>query len=160
MKKQNPFRWWYYLRQGYQIYFAFIFIGINTLTVTYFLAIERAPFLKEIFPTFPIYVAVVMAIGLPLLVLTGFIHFKKLPAYKSEAEVNIENNPYVYKLPPGFMQHVIMPYNLLVSKILLKLSKNEKLSDDDLNQMNELQKKFDHLLTITWIRLDSIQRAR
>lgn len=121
-------------------------MGINTLTVTYFLAIDRAPFLKEIFPSFLHYAVVIIIIGIPLLVLTGFVHYKKIPGYKSEAEVNVESNPYTYKLSPGFWLHVIMPFYLLTSKILVKLSNNEKLTDDELKEISKLQKKMDHLL--------------
>ena len=146
MDKQSLFRWWFYARQGYQTYFAFAFIGINTLTVTYYLAIERAPFLQAIFPTFSIYVAIVLVIGMPVLVLTGFFHYKKVPAYKSEAEVNIENNPYTYKIPPGWMLYVGMPFNLLVTKLLVKLSNNEKFSEPDLTEISKLQKNIERLL--------------
>ena len=56
---QNPFfRAWYYFRMGWSTYFAFIFAAINTLTVTYFLAIENYPQLLEIFPTFLQYVII------------------------------------------------------------------------------------------------------
>ncbi len=146
MDKQSLFRWWFYARQGYQTYFAFAFIGINTLTVTYYLAIERAPFLQAIFPTFSIYVAIVLVIGMPVLVLTGFFHYKKVPAYKSEAEVNIENNPYTYKIPPGWMLYVGMPFNLLVTKLLVKLSNNEKFSEPDRTEISKLQKNIERLL--------------
>ncbi len=146
MEKQSPFRWWFYARQGYQTYFAFAFIGINTLTVTYYLAIERAPFLQAIFPTFPIYVAIVLAIGLPVLVLTGFFHYKKVPAYKTEAEVNVENNPYTYKIPPGWRLHVEMPFNLLISKYLTKIAKNEKITEEELNDMKKVQEKIEDLM--------------
>ncbi|SVE64402.1 uncharacterized protein METZ01_LOCUS517256, partial [marine metagenome] len=43
MTKNTGFRGWYYFRIGYSSYFAFIFAAINTLTVTYFLAIENYP---------------------------------------------------------------------------------------------------------------------
>jgi len=145
MKKQNLFRWWFYARGGYTIYFAFALIGINTLTVTYYLAIEKAPFLQAVFPTFAIYVVVVGAIGIPILVLTGFIHYRKIPAFKTEIEVQTENNPYVYKLPPGFWLQVIMPYFLAQSKLLTKLSKNEKVTDEEMNKISDLQKKMEHL---------------
>ena len=39
---------------GWGTYFAFIFAAINTLTVTYYLAIENYPVLKAIFPSFEI----------------------------------------------------------------------------------------------------------
>jgi len=159
MIKLNIFRWWFYARQGYGIYFAMIFIAINTLTVTYFLAIEKAPFLKAIFPTFPIYVVIILAIGLPLLVMTGFIHYKKIPAYKSEAEVHTVNNPYAYKLPPGFWLEVIMPYFLAQSKLLTKLSKNEKVTDEELSKIYDLQKKMEHLNKGGYIGTENRQLA-
>ena len=146
MKKKTGFRAWFYLRMGYSIYWAFLFMGINTLTVTYYLAIERAPFLKEIFPSFLHYAIILLIIGIPILVLTGFIHYKKIPGYKSEAEITVESNPYVYKLPPGFWLHVIMPYFRLQSDLLMKMSNNEKLTEKKLEEMKKLQEKMDILL--------------
>ena len=121
-------------------------MGINTLTVTYFLAIERAPFLKEIFPTFIHYSIFLLIIGIPILVFTGFVHYKKIPGYRSEAEIVTDEHPYTYKLPPGYWLHVVMPYFRLQSQLLLKLTKNEKLTDEEINNMTELQKKMDHLM--------------
>ena len=121
-------------------------MGINTLTVTYYLAIEKAPFLQQIFPSFAHYAVVLVIIAVPVLVLTGFIHYKKIPGYKSEAEVNIEQNPYVYKLPPGFWLHVVMPYFRLQSDLLMKISKNEKLTENELDDMKKVQEKMDHLI--------------
>jgi len=147
MGKFRPFRYWYYFRQGYQLYFAFIFAGINTLVVTYYLAIERAPVLKEIFPSFPIYAAVLIAIGLPALILAGFIHFKRIPAFKSEQEVTVESNPFIYKLPPGHARIVGMPYNLLMSKLLARLlEKNDLLTDEEAEQLKEIQKNMKKLI--------------
>jgi len=142
----KPFRYWFYLRQGYTVYFTFLIAGVNVLTVTYFLAIDKAPFLKEIFPTFPIYVAYAVLLGVPLLVFIGYLHFKKMPAFKSEAEVNIENNPYNYRIPPGWWTEAVFPFYLLTTKILLKLSNNEKLTEAEIKNLDELQKKFVHLL--------------
>lgn len=144
--KKTLFRSWFYLRQGYGIYWSFVFTGINVMTVTYFLAIERAPFLKEIFPTFVEYIIFLVIVGIPVLVVTGFIHYKKLPAYKSDAEVNVDNNPYTYKLPPGYTKNVGYPWQLMMSKILVKLATNEKITDDDIKKIEELQKKMEHLI--------------
>ena len=53
MSHQNKgFRGWFYFRQGWSMYFAFLFAAVNTLTVTYYLAIERYPLLHDLFPTF------------------------------------------------------------------------------------------------------------
>ena len=89
------FRGWFYFRVGWSTYFAFIFAAINTLTVTYFLAIENYPFMKEIFPSFEQYVIIVVSIGIPLLGFTGYAHYKKTRAFRSEADVWVESNPYL-----------------------------------------------------------------
>jgi len=121
-------------------------MGINTVTVTYFLAIERAPYLEAIFPTFFHYVLTAVAVAVPVLILTGFIHYKIIPGHKSEMEVTVEANPFVYKLPPGFWMYVIMPYFRLQSEILIKLSRGEKLTEEELSKMKKLQNQMDILL--------------
>jgi len=120
-------------------------MSINTLTVTYFLAIDKVPFLETIFPTFTIYVLVLVATGLPLLTFSGYLHYRRVPGYEVQAVTNIENNPYNYKLPPGFWLHVIMPYFLIQSKLLTKISKNEKISDEEMKAMTDLQKMMERL---------------
>lgn len=146
MKKKLGFRAWYYFRQGWSTYFAFIFAAVNTLTVTYFLAIERAPMLKEIFPSFLIYSAVATAIGIPLLIGIGYFHFKKSAAFSSEQDVNAESNPYLFKLPPGYNVEVIFPTYLALTNYLIKWSKNEKLTTEEINEITELQKKIKILI--------------
>ena len=92
---KNPFfRAWFYFRQGWSVYFAFIFAAINTLTVTYYLAIENYPSLKVIFPSFEQYILIVVMVGIPLLIFIGYMHFKRTPSYRSEAEITYESNPY------------------------------------------------------------------
>ena len=60
-KKKLGFRAWFYLRTGYAQYFAFIFAAINTLTVTYFLAIENYPFLYT--PSFIVFFFRLLAVA-------------------------------------------------------------------------------------------------
>ena len=78
---------------GWTTYFAFIFAAINTLTVTYFLAIDNYPILKEIFPTFIIYIIIIASIGIPLLIFIGYLHYKRTPSFRAEAAVQVESNP-------------------------------------------------------------------
>ena len=94
MGKAIGFRGWYYFRQGWSVYFAFIFAAINTLTVTYFLAIENYPFLKEIFPSFFHYIVIVVTVGIPCLILIGYAHYKRTPSFKAEADIQVEANPH------------------------------------------------------------------
>ena len=93
MGKNKGFRSWYYFRMGWSTYFAFIFAAINTLTVTYFLAIEKVPSLEILFPNFIQYVLIVSGIGTPLLILVGYAHYKRSKAFKSEVDIIVETNP-------------------------------------------------------------------
>jgi len=145
MKQNKLFRLWFFIRQGYSIYFSFAMIGINTLTVTYFLAIEKAPFLKIIFPSFEVYVAVVVVFGVPLIALAGYTHWRKVQGHRAEAELATEINPYMYRLPPGYWRKVIMPYYLLSSQILMKIATNEKPTESEKNELTKLQKDMEHL---------------
>ena len=158
MSKFRSFRYCSYLRTGYQLYFAFIFAGVNTLVVTYFLAIERAPFLKQVFPSFLEYAVVMISIGIPVLVLAGFIHFKKIPAFKSEQEVNVESNPYIYKLPPGHARVVGMPWALMLSDLMLKLFTNEKITDEEIKKIKEIQKNMKKLIEGEYVGIKKEQK--
>ena len=147
MKKTVGFRGWYYFRMGWTTYFAFILAAINTLTVTYYLAIENIPLLQTIFPTFVSYVITIISIGIPLLVAIGYIHYKRSAAYSSETDVIAESNPYNYKLPPrGWNQTVNYPLYLLLTEMIIKSSKNEQFSDDELLEIKNLQKKIKLLI--------------
>ena len=131
---------------GWATYFAFIFAAINTLTVTYYLAIEQAPILKEVFPSFTIYIIFVSLIGVPLLVFIGYAHFRRTEAYGSEAEVQVESNPYYYKLAPGWQKEVMFPTLNKLIDVLVKNNINEKLTNEDLKEIEELKKKMEILL--------------
>ena len=132
-------------------YFAFIFSAINTLVVTYYLAIERVPFLIEIFPSFAHYVGVAIIIGIPLLAAVGYTHYKRMPAYSSEVDIGIERNPYVFKLQPGWNQKVVFPMYRLLTIMLLKLSNNEKLNEDEVNEIKKVLADIENLSQGGWI---------
>ena len=141
MVENLGFRAWFYFRQGWATYFAFIFAAINTLTVTYYLAIENYPILKEIFPSFIMYIALVVGIGIPLLVLIGYFHYKKSSAYKAEADITIESHPHFKRMFENM--DLLLSVNLKLSKIIVKMSKNEKLDEKDSEEFANLQKELD-----------------
>ena len=130
------FRSWFYFRTGWQTYFAFILAAINTLTVTYFLAIENYPSLKTVFPSFEIYILITASIGIPLLVLIGFVHFKRSHSFKSEADVLIESNPYQRRNTVN--SEIILRLNLQLMSTLLKVAKKEDLSEEEIEEMTQL----------------------
>ncbi|HEY4481947.1 MAG TPA: hypothetical protein VI489_03755 [Candidatus Brocadiaceae bacterium] len=146
MGRNIGFRSWFYFRMGWSTYFAFIFAAVNTLVVTYYLAIERIPELKYIFPSFSIYATVMIVIGIPLLVLFGYAHFKKSQAYSSEADIGVESNPYYFKLPPGHQKDVFVPLQLLLSQIVLKIATNEKLTAEEIDKLKDIQRQLDILI--------------
>ena len=140
MREKLPFRAWFYFRQGYGLYFAFLLAGINTLTLTYFLAIENYPLLKDVFPSFVHYVIILVGIGVPVLVTVGYLHFKRSPAYRSEAGVLQETNPYARR--NLINSELNLQINLEVLKIIIELSRNGKIEK---TQMDKILKLKDEL---------------
>ncbi len=141
MKERVSFRGWYYFRQGWSMYFAFILAALNTLTVTYFLAIEKYPFLNEIFPTFAHYIVILCSIGIPTLIFVGYVHYKRSSAYRSENGILFEANPYIRR--NLINSEVSLKINLELLKLLVNISKSEIL-DEKLK--NEVIKTRDELL--------------
>lgn len=138
MKKNNlGFRSWYYFRQGWSTYFAFVFAAINTLTVTYYLAIEKYPTLKEIFPTFIEYIAIISVIGIPVLIFIGYVHYKKTAAYRSEADIIFETNPFVRRQIVN--TEILVHMNLRLLENLIKVLKDQKYTEKEIEQIVELK---------------------
>jgi hypothetical protein len=143
--KQNLlFRSWFYFRTGWQTYFAFILAAINTLTVTYFLAIDNYPSLKTVFPTFEIYILIILSIGIPLLVLIGFVHFKRSRSFKSEVDILVESNPYQKRNTVN--SELNLRLNLKVVSMMLKVSRKENLSEAEIQ---EITKIYDEIMSLT-----------
>ena len=140
MGKNPGFRAWFYFRQGWSTYFAFIFAAINTLTVTYYLAIENYPFLKTIFPSFEQYILMVVLVGIPLLVLVGYAHYKKTPSYRAEADVWVESNPYQARVLVN--TQFTLALNMKLTDILLKLSSNQEITQKEIEEIKKIQSKF------------------
>jgi len=144
MVKNTSFRAWYYFRMGWSTYFAFIFAAINTLTVTYFLAIENYPSLQAIFPSFIQYTVIIALIGVPLLVLIGYIHFKRTPSYRSEAAVTFESNPFARRTLIN--SELTLKINQELITLLLKMQKGEKINDKVIEQIQKTQTEISKLV--------------
>jgi len=143
MGKNNlMFRAWYYFRQGWSIYFAFILAAINTLTVTYFLAIDNYPSLKSVFPSFEQYVVIIAMIGVPILVTAGYAHYKKTEGFKSEIDVLIESNPYQRRILVN--TETVLSLQLKLILIIQEMAKNQ---DIDQNKTDELKKLYEEITT-------------
>ena len=143
MKSSIGFRGWFYFRMGWSTYFAFILAAINTLTVTYFLAVDNYPALKIIFPSFEIYVLILISIGVPLLIFIGYCHYKKTKAFRSEMDILVESNPFLRRT--NVNTDIILRFNVNLINLVLKLSK-DTISEDELNDMKKIQKEVTVLI--------------
>ncbi len=140
-KNSVTFRAWFYFRMGWSTYFAFILAAINTLTVTYFLAIDNYPSLKLIFPSFEVYIIIIVTIGIPLLISIGYAHFKRTQAFKSEIDVQIESNPYQRRNTVN--NEINLRLNLQLLKLLTKLVNKEDLDDKEDKELKELLSTYE-----------------
>ena len=145
MKKRFVFRSWFYFRTGWSTYFAFIIGAVNTLTLTYYLAIEKIPELKIIFPSFISYIVVGAIIIIPTLTLIGYIHFKKSQSYKAEADIGVEANPHIHRLIET--SEKTLPLYIEMLEILTKLSTNEKLSEEEIQRISKIKSDLKEYMT-------------
>lgn len=160
------YRAWYYFRNGWSIYFAFIFGALNTLVITYYLAIERAPVLKEIFPSFVFYVIAALVIGIPLLTMIGWTHWKKSGARRAEVDVNYEANPYEARTMVN--TEMVLKLSLQLAELVIKLQNKQKIPDNEINdilkQIKEIEdfsskRTMSNKLDIKYIRTETQERS-
>ena len=140
MEKNYGFRGWFYFRTGWATYFAFVVAAVNALTVTYFLAIDNYPILHSLFPSFFHYVGIVGGLGVPLLILVGYVHFKRSKSFKAEQDILIETSPHIRRILLN--TEVLLPSYLQLLELVTKLSQNEKLSQEDMNKISTLKNQL------------------
>jgi|TARA_B110000014_G_C20069118_1_gene557414 hypothetical protein len=165
-KTDGGYRAWYYFRNGWSVYFAFIFAAINTLIITYYLAIERAPFLKEIFPSFGFYVIAAIGLGIPLLTIIGWVHWKKSGARRAEVDVNYEANPYEARTMVN--TEMVLKLSLQLSEMLLKNQNQTNISEKEIDSIKNLikdiedhhnKRTFTNKMDIKYIRTETQERT-
>lgn len=124
-------RSWFYFRVGYATYLGFLHGLMNTIILLYFFMVKNMT--GEFFGTSLWGLLVMMSISLvfPIAGIVGYIHFKRTPAYASEADITVESNPWYYKLPPGFWREAIGP---LLAHLAIEL--RNKHPDDQGMQEN------------------------
>ena len=152
MEKNLGFRGWFYFRTGWATYFAFIVAAVNALTVTFFLAIEKYPSLSVIFPTFFHYIVIVVSIGVPVLVIIGYIHFKKSKSFRAEQDILIETSPHIRRILQN--TEILLPLYLKLTELMIKLSENKQLTDKELEEASKLQKQLSEHIKKREISID------
>ena len=152
VEKNLGFRGWFYFRTGWATYFAFIVAAVNALTVTFFLAIEEYPSLSVIFPTFFHYVVIIVGICVPVLILVGYIHYKKSKSFRAEQDVLIETSPHFRRILQN--TEVLLSSYLKLTELMIKLSENKKLTDKELKDVSQLQQKLNEHIDKREISID------
>lgn len=145
-KKNKGFRGFYYFRTGYVTYFTMIVGLINVLSSTYFLAIKKIPWMLILFPTFNNYVIFCIVIGIPLVIVVGWLHLKKVGTYAAEADISNEAAPYNFKFIPGYSKEVFGPAYLTILRINIKKTKGEKLTPEEILEIQNLEKQLQKLI--------------
>ena len=80
---------------------------------------------------------IIVCVGVHLLILVGYAHYKKTLAYKSEADVIVESNPYSRRNTVN--GEINARVNLQLLSLLLKLSKNEVIDKNEIEKIEKLQ---------------------
>jgi len=145
-RKKIGFRNAYYFRMGYAIYFAIAVGVINTLSSTYYLAVKNFPLTHTIFPTFTSYAITTIFLGAPIVILTGWLHLKRIGTFAAEADITNEIHPYNYKLANGFLVEVFGPAYLTILKINIKKVKGEKLDEKEISEIIRLEEQLKKLI--------------
>lgn len=136
-------RLWYYFRIGYGTYLTFLLGALNTLIVVWYLAIQGAPAIENLFGHFVPFAVVVTLVGVPLSVAMGWLHIKRTPAYSSEMDIGVEANPYYYKLPPGYNREAFAPLYLeLLIQTSRLLDAQKLLTNGDKSRIQALEQKM------------------
>ncbi|MHA1407950.1 MAG: hypothetical protein ACTSSG_11310 [Candidatus Heimdallarchaeaceae archaeon] len=136
--KERLYRFWRYFRDGYGIYISKPLSILNFLTITFYLLVDKLPFLKVFFHHFYVYLIVASSIFIPLSIFLGWFHMRKSRIYGVESILAIESNPLTVR-----SQRIAMDSTLAICEKL-----NVELSDDW------------HRLHNYWVKLDNKYKGK
>jgi len=85
-------------------------------------------------------------IGVPLIVLFGWLHYKRIGTYAAEANIVTESTPYSYKLPPGYAKEVYGPAYLAILKLAVKKAQGETLSQEEIESIKKIEDQLSNLI--------------
>ena len=141
------FRSWFYFRVGYGTYTAFLIGFASNIIVIYKLAVQENTIVGPYFRSLSIFTGLALLVAVPICISLGLYHMKRTGAYAADATVQLEANPYIYKLIPGKEQEVFLPLWVATVRILAKvLDQQEKMTDQDRKELEEILSKANALL--------------
>ena len=79
---------------------------------------------------------IIVCVGIPLLILVGYAHYKKTLAYKSETDVLIESNPYGRR--DLVNSEISLQLDLKLISLILKMSNGEKIDKNEIAEVEKL----------------------
>ncbi len=150
------FRAWFYFRQGYATYFAFLIGFLSNIIVIYSLSIKPAidspgivgDILGTAFPHLTNFIVIAVLASTPVCIYLGLLHMKRTGAFSADASVSTESNPYVYRVIPGKEQEVFLPLWILTSQWLAKIMEQQNnMTPDEREQFRLVLAKANDLLT-------------
>ena len=80
-----------------------------------------------------------------MLILIGYVHFKRTAARRAEIDVAYETNPYVARTLVN--TQIILSLNFKITEIILKLSIGEKLSKEEIANARKLQEELNDFIS-------------
>jgi hypothetical protein len=150
---KSLFRAWFYFRQGYNVYLAFIIGFASNIIVLYRLGVSDIGWLHNVFPSLTVFVVFGLVIAIPVGIFAGLYHMKRTAAFAADASVSTEANPYVYKTI-GKEKEVFLPLWILTVRGLAKLlERQETMSVEDKRELTEILKKANALLEGQYVGL-------
>ena len=148
------FRAWFYFRQGYNVYLAFLIGFASNIVVLYRLGVEPNDYLHPLAPTLSIFIIEGLALAIPLGIITGLYHMKRTAAFAADAAVQTESNPYMYKAIPGKEREVFIPIWILTLRALSNLlDQHRTITTEDRQEMEDILNKANALLEGQYVGL-------
>ena len=74
------------------------------------------------------------------MIIVGYAHWKKTSARRAEVDIFYEVNPYVIRQLVN--TEMVVQMNLTLNQHILKLAQGQKLSDEEINDLSQLQEKL------------------
>jgi len=148
------FRAWFYFRQGYNLYLAFIIGFASNLVVLFRLGISDNKYLAPLFlHSLAFFTLIGLLVAIPVGIFAGLYHMKRTGAFAADASVQTEANPYVYKVI-GKEREVFLPLWVLTVKSLAKVLDQQKtMTLEERNELAEILRKADALLEGQYVGL-------
>ena len=72
-----------------------------------------------------------------MLITVGYVHYKRTKAYKSEADVMVESNPYTRRNVVNIT--ILVELTMKLNGMMFKMAKNEKLTSKEIEEIEKLQ---------------------